>query len=118
MYPAKFKKINDDEVLVRWSDGEEFIVPARYLRDRCPCASCAGESVLWREYKANPLPVLTPGKYNLKSAEVIGDYALALTWLDGHNTGLYSFDFLRRLCEEYKSSDVAAGAPKKSQQKD
>ncbi len=118
MYPAKFKKISDDEILVKWSDGKEFILPAKYLRDRCPCASCAGESVLWREYKPDPLPVLSPGKYNLKGAEVIGDYALALTWLDGHNTGIYSFDYLRRLCEEYRSNGVAAGSQKKNQEED
>ncbi len=108
MYPAKFKKVNDEEVLIKWNDGAEFLIQVKYLRDKCPCASCAGESVLWHEYKPSPLQVLTPGKYNLKSAEVVGDYALALTWLDGHNTGLYSFDYLRRLCEEYKGNDVAA----------
>lgn len=109
MYPAQFKKLSDEEILIKWDDGREFIIGAKYLRDRCPCASCAGESVLWREYKPSPLQVLTPGKYNLKGAEVVGDYALALTWIDGHNTGLYSFDYLRRICEEYKKDGVASG---------
>lgn len=101
MYPAQFRKKNEEEVFLKWDDGKEFILPMRYLRDRCPCASCSGETVLWREYKPSPLQVLTPGKYNLKGAEVVGGYALALTWVDGHNTGLYAFDYLRRLCDEY-----------------
>ncbi len=114
MYPAQFKKINEEEVFVKWDDGKEFTVPMRYLRDRCPCASCAGESVLWREYKPPPLHVLMPGKYNLKSAEVVGDYALALTWVDGHNTGIYAFDHLRRICEEYNASVIPSGTSGKS----
>lgn len=108
MYPTQFKKISEEEVLVGWDDGKDFTISMKYLRDRCPCASCAGESVLWHEYKPSPLQVLTPGKYNLKDAEVIGDYALALTWVDGHNTGIYAFDYLRRICEEYKSDAVAS----------
>ncbi|MCL4511332.1 MAG: DUF971 domain-containing protein [Bacteroidetes bacterium] len=101
MYPAQFKKVNEDELFIKWDDGKEFTISIRYLRDRCPCASCAGESVLWREYKPSPLPVLMPGKYNLKSAEVVGNYAIALIWVDGHSTGIYAFDYLRRICEEY-----------------
>lgn len=103
MYPAQFKKSNEEEIFVKWDDGTEFTISMTYLRDRCPCASCAGESVLWREYKPSPSKILTPGKYNLKSAEVVGNYAIALTWVDGHNTGLYAFDYLRRICEEYSS---------------
>ncbi|HEY9167356.1 MAG TPA: DUF971 domain-containing protein [Candidatus Kryptonia bacterium] len=100
MQPRQFKKINEGEVLVSWDDGKEFVIPLKYLRDRCPCASCAGETVLWREYKPVTLPVLVPGKYELESAEVVGNYAIALGWKDGHNTGLYAFDFLRRICDE------------------
>ncbi len=111
MHPAQFKKLNEENILVKWDDGKEFTVPMKYLRDRCPCASCQGESVLWREYKPSPLQVLTPGKYNLKAAEVVGDYALALTWVDGHNTGLYAFDYLRRICEELASNPAAAAKP-------
>ena len=100
MQPTKFKKLDEENVLVRWDDDREYTLPLKYLRDRCPCASCAGESVLWREYKPSPLQVLLPGKYELKSAEVVGNYAIALTWGDGHNTGLYAFDYLNRICHE------------------
>ena len=114
MYPAQFKKINDSEIFVKWDDGSEFVLTMTYLRDRCPCASCAGESVLWREYKPVQLPVLTPGKYNLKGAEIVGNYAIALTWLDGHNTGMYAFDYLKKLCEEYGKAAAAAEETRKS----
>lgn len=91
-------------MLIKWDDDIEFTMSLRYMRDRCPCASCAGESILWREYKASPLQILRPGKYDLKSAEVVGNYAIALTWGDGHNTGIYAFDYLSRICKEFNAS--------------
>jgi len=108
LQPKKFKKENDDSVLIQWDDNSEYILSMKYLRDRCPCASCAGESVLWREYKPSSLPVLTPGKYELKSAEVVGNYAIALTWGDGHGTGIYAFDYLDRICKEYNKTFESA----------
>ncbi len=114
MHPVQFKKLNDSEIFIKWDDGSEFTLSMKYLRDRCPCASCAGESVLWREYKPTTLPVLTPGKYNLKSAEIVGNYAIALTWVDGHNTGIYAFDHLKKICAEYGK---AAAAIEDSQKK-
>jgi DUF971 family protein len=105
--PVKFKKVEGEKVLIRWDDDREFTLTMQYLRDRCPCASCAGESVLWREYKPPTLNVLTPGKYDLRSAEVVGDYAIALTWGDGHNTGIYAFDYLRLICVEQDKAPAA-----------
>ncbi len=107
LYPIKFKKGNDSTVDVKWDDGQEFRLSLQYLRERCPCASCAGESVLWREYKPSPLQILTPGKYELKSAEAIGNYALALTWADGHSTGIYAFDYLHKICLEFSEEKKA-----------
>jgi len=100
LIPVKLKRTDELGISIKWDDEKEFSLSLQYLRDRCPCASCAGESVLWREYKPLPLNVLVPGKYDLKSAEVVGNYAIALTWGDGHNTGIYAFDYLRRICVE------------------
>ncbi len=108
MHPAKFKKSGEGNIFIKWDDDREFTLSLQYLRDRCPCASCAGESILWREYKPSPLQVLTPGKYDLKSAEVVGNYALALTWGDGHATGIYAFDYLRRICDERDKGAMAS----------
>jgi len=107
LHPVKFKKLNSENILIKWDDDKEFTITLQYLRDRCPCASCAGESVLWREYKPSPLKILVPGKYELKSVEVIGNYAIALTWGDGHSTGIYAFDYLRRICLEFSRVSTA-----------
>ncbi len=113
MHPVIFKKLNEEDVLIKWDDEKEFTLSMQYMRNRCPCASCAGESVLWREYKPSPLQILTPGKYNLKSADVVGNYAIALTWGDGHNTGLYAFDYLRRICADFNKASTSAGQTEK-----
>jgi len=108
--PIKFKKVNEENIFIKWDDGKEFTMQLKYLRDRCPCASCAGETVLWHAYKPSPLNILTQGKYDLRSAEVVGNYAIALTWGDGHSTGIFAFDYLRRICSEYDKESATAGS--------
>jgi DUF971 family protein len=41
--------------------------------------------------------VMTPGMFDLKRVEVIGNYSIQPTWGDGHNTGLYTFDLLHSI---------------------
>ena len=84
------------EVALAWSDGVESYLPLVALRKACPCAACQGEpDALGR--------VVRPGvSYNERSFELaryesVGGYALQFSWADGHNTGIYSFDYLRKL---------------------
>lgn len=92
-------RLKDSKTLfIRWDDGHEEEVSLTTLRDHCPCAGCQGETVLLRTYKPEPKPDL-PGKYNLTGAEPVGNYGLRLTWGDGHDTGIYTWENLRSLCE-------------------
>jgi DUF971 family protein len=77
-------------VVVRWADGHESIYPVDYLRSFCPCAMCQGHSPETR--------YLDLHDQELVHLDAVGNYALGLTWQDGHNTGLYSFRLLRELC--------------------
>jgi DUF971 family protein len=81
-----------------WDDLHESEIPLKSLRNNCPCAGCQGETVLLKTYKPIPQPDL-PGKYNLIDAEQIGSYALKLVWADGHQTGIYTWERLRAMCE-------------------
>ena len=45
------------------------------------------------------LPILKPGQYELQGIEPVGSYALQLVWGDGHRTGIYTYDYLRQICE-------------------
>jgi DUF971 family protein len=77
-------------VVVLWEDGHESIFPLDYLRSWCPCATCQGHSPNAR--------YLDLHDQELVQIEGVGNYAVALTWQDGHNTGIYSFRLLRELC--------------------
>ena len=97
MRPTKVKQASATELHIEWDDGHKGIHAMRTLRKYCPCASCKTE-IESRE-GAVMLPILTPGQYELRDVQTVGNYALQLTWGDGHKTGIYTFDYLRHLCE-------------------
>jgi DUF971 family protein len=86
---------------IRWVGGGESVIPLEGLRRRCPCARCAGEPDLTGAIRmpAHASP-LTSASFELRDLERVGAYALALTWGDGHSTGIYSWDMLRELDSE------------------
>jgi DUF971 family protein len=97
--PTQIKKTEEGGLRITWSDGISRAFTLAELRDACPCAGCKGETILFRTYIPERKPDL-PGKYDLKGIEQIGTYAVKMTWGDGHDTGIYSFELLRRLTEE------------------
>ena len=85
-----------DELAMRWSDGVESYLPIERLRRACPCASCGGEPDVLGNI-SRPDVSYTPASFELVGWQLIGGYALQPRWADGHSTGLYSFQYLRRL---------------------
>ena len=102
------KAINADRevglVTIDWSDGHQSFYGAVNLRLNCPCAFCQGEA--GQPGWLNTNPTLTTEQTQLVGMRLIGQYALAPTWGDGHDTGYYTFDALRRDCP---CSECAAG---------
>jgi DUF971 family protein len=96
---VRLKRLSPAAIELAWSDGHVGPCSVRTLRDRCPCAGCSGETVLLRTFPGSPAPDDVPGKYELVRADVVGNYAVQLTWGDGHREGLYTWDVLRGLCE-------------------
>ena len=88
-----------ERVHLTWDDGHEGPIAMKRLRDACPCAECMGETVLLREYKPNPPAYDIPGRYELKSATTVGNYAMQFSWGDGHTLGIYTWQLLRSLCQ-------------------
>lgn len=85
------------ELAIRWEDGGESFISLEKLRRACPCAGCSGEvDILGNVYK-NPDRKLTARAFQLQRFVPVGGYAIQLFWADGHNSGLYAFDYLRRL---------------------
>jgi DUF971 family protein len=75
---------------IEWSDGHLSEYPHEILRGYCPCATCQGHSGLI-EYRPG-------GNLEIRDIQSVGNYAIALTWGDGHATGIYQFSYLRSLC--------------------
>jgi len=94
--PADIQQIGG-ELAIKWDDGRESFIPLESLRRHCPCAGCQGErDILGHLYKGPGQP-LTPRSFQLTRIVNVGGYAIQPVWADGHDTGLFSFDYLREL---------------------
>lgn len=92
-------------ITVTWGDGHISRYAIRYLRERCPCASCAGThgeptTRVGGEAAAGGrlLPIFKPAGATLKAAQPIGRYALQFHFSDDHDTGLFTWNYLREIC--------------------
>lgn len=90
-----------DDLKIEWRDGLVAHYPFFYLRDACPCAGCVDEI----SGKKTLDPSSIPSDIHIQKAEYVGNYALRITWSDGHDTGLYSFRILREAFDEALESD-------------
>lgn len=99
--PVALSKQGDDGLIVDWSDGHRGVHTWKYLRDHCPCAGCREE----KSRPPDPFRVLTPQELlprpPLAPAAIIptGRYGYRIAWNDGHDTGIYTLEYLRSLCE-------------------
>jgi len=98
MIARQIKLSSQNELSITWDDGHASIISLLTLRDNCPCAGCQGETILLKTYKPEP-PKRLPGRYKLTGIQQVGHYAIQLTWGDGHSTGIYPWETLRKLCE-------------------
>jgi DUF971 family protein len=97
MTPKQIKIFEKKKLQIVWNDGNESKIDLKYLRDECPCASCKGETVLMKTYRPAKPTTTTPEMYKINNIETIGGYAIQITWKDGHNTGIYTWDYLKQL---------------------
>jgi len=83
-------------VTVDWDDGHRSVYTAEQLRWACPCAECQGE---WgRPGRLSTVAELTADEVSLTNVYPVGSYAIAPEWESGHNSGIFSFEYLRSLC--------------------
>ncbi|HEY2800637.1 MAG TPA: DUF971 domain-containing protein [Chthoniobacterales bacterium] len=84
------------ELAIQWNDGSESFLPLRLMRGACPCAACGGEPDVLGDI-VRPEVHYTPQSFELTKWNQVGGYALQPTWGDGHDSGLYTYDYLRRI---------------------
>jgi DUF971 family protein len=87
-----------EELAIKWDDHAESFIRLEDLRRGCPCAGCKGEVDVMGNLHKGPEKPLSPAAVRLARIEKVGTYAVQPFWADGHATGIYSFEYLRRLC--------------------
>jgi DUF971 family protein len=90
---------------IDWADGHKSAWSFAWLRAACPCATCVEERKEQGRQPGQPapkpaelLPMFTPPP-KPSSAHAVGRYAIGFDWLDGHRGGIYSWEYLRRVCQ-------------------
>lgn len=89
------------ELIIEWKDGHTSRMPFSLLRNACPCAECRGghdkmgstppPEVFAMELEDSP-------RTHLSNIEAVGTYALSPFWEDGHQAGIFTWEYLRALC--------------------
>ena len=92
--PREIRKQAGKILRITWTDGHGSEFTAHDLRGRCPCAMCVDEMSGQRRVGA---PDVSP-TVEMLEVSLVGNYAVHVNWSDGHRTGIYSFDYLRRIC--------------------
>ena len=84
----------DREIVITWAADHRATYPARYLRLRCRCAQCQ------EEMTGRPLldPASVPEDIKADRVVLVGAYAMRIDWSDGHDTGIYTFEYLKQIC--------------------
>jgi len=87
---------------ITWADGAICTYPLGQLREACPCVQCrGGHAFMGPAHDPDDLLKLTPRRsYVLVALERVGNYAIQPVWDDGHSTGIYTWEFLRKLCPQ------------------
>ena len=93
--PAEISQESDTRVRITWADGRVCEYEAAALRRSCPCAQCVDDWTGERTLK----PQAVSDEVEISDLSIVGRYALNFRWSDGHETGIYSFQYLRDLCE-------------------
>ena len=87
--------VPDRRVLrVTWDDGSVSEYGWEPLRRACPCAYCSGEGTY--RGNVNEDTRFSEEQVTLKELYPVGRYGLTPVWADGHDTGIYTFQMLRR----------------------
>ena len=97
--PLSVRREGTDQLIIDWSDGIRTAYTWAHLRKQCPCAGCRED----REKPPDPFRILKPEE--LKPLEPVsmapvGRYAYKIVWSDGHDTGIFTLEYLREIAQD------------------
>ena len=101
---VRVKKTEGTGVEIDWKDGHRSAWSFAWLRNACPCATCheerekSGRAPGVPKPKEQTLLVMYEAPVRPVETTPMGRYALKFTWSDGHESGIYSWEYLRRAC--------------------
>jgi len=97
--PIRLDLKRDKQLEIDWQDGTKSIYTLALLRSMCPCAACREHRD--KEAEKKTLLKILPGNYSGEiravNASLVGNYALQIEWSDNHDSGIYSFQYLREI---------------------
>lgn len=102
---------------IDWTDGHRSAWSFAWLREACPCATCIEERKNEGRKAGQPKPkptdllVMYTPPAKPASAHAVGRYAIQFNWLDGHSGGIYSWEYLRRVCQCRECTFAAEETP-------
>ena len=91
--PTGIRKQGVTHLEMTWQDGHVSLYPAPFLRGSCPCASCVDEISGERRFGQSDVAA----EVGFVSLKLVGNYAVRIRFSDGHDTGLYTWAYLRSL---------------------
>jgi DUF971 family protein len=94
--PREIAQEGERLLRITWADDRVCAYRAAALRRACPCAQCVNE---WTGERVLA-PESVSDEVEIADLQLVGRYALSFRWSDGHETGIYSFRYLREMCEE------------------
>ena len=105
--PAKVRVMKSEGtgITIIWKDGHSSVWTFPWLRHACPCATCneerqqTGRRIGFPKPKPGGPLVLYEAPPRPMEVTPVGKYALRFKWNDGHESGIYSWEYLRRVCQ-------------------
>ena len=88
-----------EEMAIKWEGDDESFISLAKLRKSCPCAGCKGEMDVMGNLYKGPDRTYKLSSFRIRSMKYVGGYAIQPIWEDDHNTGLFTYDYLRAVAD-------------------
>ncbi len=93
MSPKKLE-IKNHKLHIKWNDNSSSEIGLKNLRINCPCAHCGKDR---EEQSETYIPLFSDEQLEISEINLVGSYAVGIKWKDGHNTGIFEFNKLKKL---------------------